>query len=94
MNELFLKNHFLYRKKTLASQLSFTHLDVLFETVLRILTIPLFVEIVSFITNKYHDRAYEFSPVRFGTIVIVFLIISPIQLYSLMWKMKKDKALN
>jgi hypothetical protein len=93
MNPDVLKKHFIYRQKTLVAQQALKHFDVLLETVLRILTIPLFVEVVSFITNKYHDRAYEFSSVRFGTIVIVFLIISPIQLYVLKWKLAKEKAI-
>ena len=93
MNEHVLKNHFIFRKKTLASQLSLTHFDVLFETVLRILTIPLFVEVVSYLSNEYHDRTYEFRATRFWTVVIVFLIISPIQLYVLKWKLAKEKAI-
>jgi hypothetical protein len=93
MNPDVLKKHFIYRQKTLATQQALKHFDVLLETILRILTIPLFVELVSFITNKYHGRAYEFSSVRFGTIIIVFLIISPIQLYVLKWKLAKEKAI-
>lgn len=94
MNSLILRKNFMFRKKTLAGQDSLKHFDVWIETCLRILTVPLFVENVAYFTNTYHGREYEFSSTRFWAIAGIFLLISPVQLYFLMWKMNKSNKLK
>lgn len=72
----------------LSLQDELTHKDVWLEIFLRILTIPILVEFVGLVSNLYHGREFDFSPVRFWGIVVGLLIISPIQLYVLKWKLK------
>ncbi len=91
LTEKVLKDHVAFRKKSLVGKQYFSHKDILIEAILRALVFSTMTEIVCNIDNAFREKVVEFRPMRFWSVAIGLMVITPIQLYLVNWSLRRIK---